>query len=281
MIINDFAQLAVLDAYKWWIVHDFGFLQLTGVLDADGKRTERTGKLTGDTLRTIARAYSVNRNVPLGDDQGLANKLAGDLNNIPENHLSLSLAQRAKALCTWVAVNPLEYRKRGSGEAQSKMVASAASKLTWFMAPEGWTIFDKFVGAAVLGKPGSGVQQMRSFYKSIADTWDEAAAQLAHASAAHGFSPLLGARIADKFLFLNGLGMMHLPEGRKTETVDKDAGEEEQLTRASVVTARSALNSFAAALPENLRQNLGSLGEAVGPTLKKAGWVYSQGRPAA
>ena len=33
---DDFADLAVLDAYKWWIGSDFGFLQLTGVLDQDG-----------------------------------------------------------------------------------------------------------------------------------------------------------------------------------------------------------------------------------------------------
>ncbi len=37
----DFALLAVIDAYKWWISSDYGFLRLTGAVDDCGKSSER------------------------------------------------------------------------------------------------------------------------------------------------------------------------------------------------------------------------------------------------
>lgn len=65
---DDFAFLAVVDAYCWWLNHDFGFLVATKMIDLDGNRTGGgVGKYDLDIMRRIERAYSVSRNIPAHD----------------------------------------------------------------------------------------------------------------------------------------------------------------------------------------------------------------------
>ncbi len=79
---NDFAELAVIDAYRWWVGTHFGFLQATGILSADGREAAvSTGTMDRELLRRIAGAYSVSRNIPAHslDQEGI--KLATMMNS--------------------------------------------------------------------------------------------------------------------------------------------------------------------------------------------------------
>jgi hypothetical protein len=65
MLTNDFPQLAVIDAYKWWISSDYGFLRMTGAIDVRGQLSgQDASSIDTKRLRKIAQAYSVSRNIP-------------------------------------------------------------------------------------------------------------------------------------------------------------------------------------------------------------------------
>ncbi|TXR49458.1 hypothetical protein [Phyllobacterium endophyticum] len=109
---DDFAYLAVVDAYRWWINHDFGFLQATRMIGADGKRTGRiVGEYDLQTMRRIARAYSVSRNIPSHDSAIEAEKVVEHLNGVKLTDFSrLKFEERASKLVKFVKHNPAALR---------------------------------------------------------------------------------------------------------------------------------------------------------------------------
>ena len=95
-VIDDFAFLAVLDAYKWWITNDFGFLQLTRFLDENGEIGRKMGRYEASVMRRIARAYMVSRNIPSHEEDKQAHHLAALLNSKGmQSILQLPFEQRA------------------------------------------------------------------------------------------------------------------------------------------------------------------------------------------
>jgi hypothetical protein len=162
-IEDDFAHLAVVDAYRWWINHDFGFLKATKMIGPDGNRTGRSvGEFDLQTMRRIARAYSVSRNIPSHDSVVEGEKVVDHLNGKELKDFSkLGFKERAAKPVKFVRANPAALKLApGEEESKKRALASALSKLTWFLNPEDWTIFDKYVSAAVLRRGGAGVGQM-------------------------------------------------------------------------------------------------------------------------
>jgi len=277
-IQDDFALLAVVDAYKWWINADFGFLQETGILNSSGKRsTLETGSLNEDIMRRIARAYSVSRNIPSHDADTQATVIVDALNGPDLRiHLCKPLPCRAKALVDFTREDPVALLADEKGRIRKRELASALSKLTWFLRPEEWTIFDRFVGVAVLRKTRVGTEQMQSFYQKLAGTWDQTQAALCDAAEDHGFNPLLGYRIADKYLFCHGVGMFkthadHI--GKSTVRLDAASTLAERLSHPSVHKIRISLLASEQVLSVHLGDKLKSLAKAVAPSLSQAGWT--------
>ena len=65
---------------------------------------------------------------------------------------------------------PVKLRAN-KGKIEERRLASAFTKLTWFLQPDDWTIFDRNVGAAVLRSADTGSAQMAAYYKQIAQNW--------------------------------------------------------------------------------------------------------------
>lgn len=274
---DDFADLAVLDAYKWWIVSDFGFLQLTGVLDEHGNDGLEIGRFDKDAMRRIARAYTVSRNIPSHEGDAQASTLAALLSGADlAPALRLPFAERAVALTEFVNANPVKLASKDESQPIEKKIASAITKLTWFLQPDDWTIFDKYVGVAVLRREGTGPKQMSSYYAELAGEWRKISAGLCEACAVHGFNRRLGYRIVDKFLFLHGIGM-YVPGTRKNgeprDVLDKKSRLADRFASASVAPIRDSLHSFASALPTDLNARLNQLGRDAASVLAAANWI--------
>jgi hypothetical protein len=275
---NDFARLAVLDAYKGWITTDFGFLQLTGVLDPAGVAIDtELGRFNAHTMRKIAKAYTVSRNIPAHEDDRQGVQLAEFLCSSEVTQvLKLPFARRAEGLTDLVHRNPVVLAENKNGENVKRKIASAFSKLTWFLRPNDWTIFDKYVGAAALREEGTGPKQMRAYYEALRRTWTATSTALVDASVAHGMNSLLGLRIVDKYLFLHGIGMYRRATGKDGSPKDKLdplSTISDRLTHLTVISARRSLMSFAQALPRDLREELFSLADDVAPVLMASGWI--------
>jgi len=201
----DLVLLAVVDAYKWWATSDFGFLQATGILDQNGTRSARkVGVYDVHLVRRIARAYSVSRNIPVDQGDIHARSVADILNSEAAGLVTMPFEKRAELLAALVESRPVRFPDRKGRDAKRDL-ASAYSKLTWFLRPEDWTIFDRYVGLAVCGSNGVGTRQMRLFYDRLTPNWADLSPRITAVTAMHGFDPLLGYRIIDKWLFLHGM----------------------------------------------------------------------------
>lgn len=275
---DDFAELAVLDAYKWWIASDFGFLQLTGVLDKNGNDGADLGQFDKEVMRRIARAYTVSRNIPSHENDAQAEALAVSLSGSElAPMLRLSFVDRARALTGFIRSNPVTLSQKGKGEEPTKKnIASAITKLTWFLQPEDWTIFDKYVGVAILRREGTGLKQMEAYYAHLADGWDLISSQLCKACADNGFNRRLGYRIVDKFLFLHGIAM-YVPgqkkDGQPRTVLNKNSRLAERIESGSLTPIRQSLRSFGGALPIDLHEKLKRLGEDAALILADAHWI--------
>jgi hypothetical protein len=274
---DDFAHLAVIDAYKAWLNTDFGFLQLTGILDVNGKRTsKKIGEFNRDGMRLIARAYTVSRNIPSHSNDAEAEALVKNLKTEAFAEIvAMGLAERAAKLVAFAKTNPVRKAAKDGVDGKPIQLASALSKLSWFLQPDDWTIFDKFVGAAVLKKNASGVSQMMAYYKAIASDWANAAPRLYDIAGKKGFNPLLGYRIVDKYLFLHGVGMWQ-PDAAGSKSGAQfmiEATLDQRLENATVQVHRKSLLATEQVLPDAVGKKLRNLAAEVSDVVNGTSWV--------
>lgn len=271
MTKDDFALLAVIDAYKWWITTDFGFLKLTGAIDGDGRPTApANASIDIARLRTIARAYSVSRNIPSDKQESQAQKIVEALAQKPSHDIfSIDVLARATALKILAESTPVTVTYE-DGRTSQRELASAFSKLSWFIQPQGWTLFDKYVGAAVTGSDRPGLQQMWDFYACLAPTWSAVSTDICRKAGDAGLNPLLGYRIIDKYLFCHGLGMYSEPtENRKTAQFVASSTFDMKSSRKAVEAHRSSLCWTLEALGAAEATRLDGLARSAAPTLAK------------
>ncbi|WP_145978422.1 hypothetical protein [Tistrella mobilis] len=177
-VLKEMSLMAVIDAYRGWITADYVILRLTGVLSKNGDRSDNDiGCIDTDTLKYILKEYSISRNIKIEGDARC--RLVDKLNsNCMRRILERKFTERAKFLCEFSDKNRIENRK----------INSAYSKLTWFLRPEDWTMFDKFVNSAVLRRNQS---NMKECYENISKFWDENSSALSKKASDHKFNPSL------------------------------------------------------------------------------------------
>lgn len=275
---STFAFLSVVDAYKWWINSDFGILQATGILDANGIRTNRpTGTFDLQTMRQIARAYTVNRNIPAHNNDA-AGQAVVDALCAPETAkwLESPFPERAERLADFVKANTVALAPNEKGEVLNHELASAYSKLSWFLRPEDWTIFDKYVGAAVLRREQAGLDQMNSYYAALAPRWRQTSAALIEAVERQGLPGQLGYRIADKYLFYQGIGMYE-PDLRKSgkpfDKLNPRTTTDQRLLSPAVQASLASLTATERVLSQHMGDSLRRLAEDVAPILSASQWI--------
>lgn len=209
---------ATIEHYRWW-------------LTADGVRFKAVNgqKMTGDALRSIAVDYRVSRGIRSGKEGGLANLVNKYCEKWPE-----ALMDKADA-CAKLA------KEAGTKNITRGHLASAATKLMWFMQPRGWTMYDRFAADGLeVPKNADSIARMKTFYEALEEKGflkeEDIADSIIKDTA---FGDLRGSRVIDKFLMLRGFDV-----GRCVSTV-RDCG------------------YFLEVLPPAIRQDLENLASAM------------------
>jgi len=115
------------------------------------------GIIAGDQVRAIAYIYKVVRGITKGPAtaQGIADAL-----NDYNGHWSKNLSERA-AQCEELAKL---LKERGLTK---NLFVSGVTKLSWFVQPKDWTVFDSFVTNAMDVKGNTSISKMRHFYDEL------------------------------------------------------------------------------------------------------------------
>lgn len=167
-------------AYKSWLETDANFW-----CDIGGNPSA----LNKEKLREIGRVFLVNRTIPKNDEARIIGVItsSGQADDIP---IERRAAQISRVL-----------------EASGSNAASAVSKISWFIWPSGWTMYDRLAARAVIGNPqANALTKFERFYATLAlRGWDDILAKVRQSLSNHGFRPLLAERTVDKFLMLSGM----------------------------------------------------------------------------
>lgn len=185
-------RAAVYEGVRWWFAFD-------GVLTHQIK--QQGGQITMPQTRAVAALYNFGRNLP-SEDARVQHVV--DTVNAFSGKVYLSFDSRAADIETAITTLHAEL-KRSSQNNQAFRITSGMTKLTWFVAPENWTPFDRLACAALGIKTADSLKRMRKFYKKL-DAMDYAgkSARIKDLSHTTLFSATSGERILDKFLMFNG-----------------------------------------------------------------------------
>ncbi len=206
-------------AYQWWLMCDAYFANA----DLSSELDERW-------LREIGKPYLVNRTIPNGREAAFVSmiKSSGQSDE-------MDLEQRAARLSLALSRN----------FDRQKVPASAASKVSWFVWPQGWTMYDRYAANALIGNPtASGLARMEMFYAALAMRgWNDILGEMRLALRPFALDARLAERTIDKFLFLHGMD------------------------DAALEPALAMIDGFVDALPADLRADVVRAGEATGEKL--------------
>ena len=224
------AQNAFALAYQWWLNCDAYFLTLEFARD-------------GKWVREIGGKYGVDRTISENAEKSMA-KLVLDSAQSADS----SLERRAARLSRALENRPTTELKR--------LPTSAACKLSWFVCPQGWTMFDRYAAQGVLGTGGTtGIPRMERFYAALAlrgwvDTLSNVRREIPQQ-----FCQLLAERTLDKHFFLLGRA--------KEEDGDRE-----------MVRTERQINAFLDALSPELRDSVCSTGNKIAGILREANLGY-------
>lgn len=201
------ASLATIRYWCWWANHDLAHLQ--GI--------SQNGGLNAQSARSVAKDYLVARGV-LKDKEDRANKngyqaIANSLNSRRDRLLKEpDMSERLK-IC-FEAVDALNNTSESQAAITHNDFVSGISKLAWFTAPKGWTLFDRLAAEAVGIKSGNARYKAIRFYAHLQEKGFPSLAERMNKALADGgmASPHFHAeRIVDQYLWLRGSDPDALP----------------------------------------------------------------------
>lgn len=215
---------AFLAAYKWWLEHDAYFL---GVLYG------QPGVLDSARLEDVLRTYGAARSIPLDERPDYINLIANS-----QQAENMALVERANLIAA--ALGNLE-----------RPAVSAFTKVSWFIWPAGWTMFDSHASQAVLGHAsGAVIPRMRRFYAALAARgWGDLILSARAVLNQNGFDERLAERMIDKYLWL-------------------------QTPRADAAVQQARHEAFRNALPQDLIDRIAAVEAGVAPLLQNANLLH-------
>lgn len=178
---------ALCDGLRWWLAFDGPRSQIIANRPHLG--------LTVDDIRSIALNYNFVRNLSAKTEEVQA--VADEINRFAGKTWD-SLDARAAE----VEKSIRRIRKTGG---RSLNLVSGTTKLSWFIASENWTPFDRLAAKAVRANRIDTIQRMRQFYEKLdaMDFIEKARVIDSHMSRAK-LGNLSGCRILDKLLMISG-----------------------------------------------------------------------------
>lgn len=197
--------IAFKEHYLRWIADDSE--DYHEIHEKDGIRLTAP-TLTPRILRRVARRYKINRGIrrPEGVE---GDPIAEELAKILTEAVPCIKGQPIQA--RWVTTRKIaeECQRAMQQRCDShnvRPIVSGVTKLTWFLAPHGWTMFDKLARKAVGVGQKPAADQADEFYEQLSrrqfcNHVETLQAKLND----HGFKDLFAERVIDKFLMLAGL----------------------------------------------------------------------------
>lgn len=226
---RELLKWAVVEHYRTW--RSFDGIQL--------KRMPPDG-IDAASVRRIAKEYYVNRGI-LSTKDANGKKIAGRDDHA--DWLAIRLNDEAK---NWPgplndrATRCAEVAKHASKEKHTKgELASAITKLVWFLKPDGWTMFDE-LAANGLGIPEKrSIDRMPLFFRALSDRgFTDDARTINEALNANGFGELFGERVIDKFLMFSGNTVVQTGESISTSETFLHSLPNEQLRKLDTTAQR-------------------------------------------
>lgn len=191
------AYWATIENYRWWLAHDHVYLSLIN----------DRGQFSNDIVRTIAKAYGVNRGIPASDDKKadhMALGIAKVLNDFDAKSFEAQpMKQKIVRFRSLVEKMPMNQDGK---QRDNPIFVSGASKLLWFAAPKGWTMFDKLAADGMgIQKSLASMERAEAYYAALADReFDGTTREIRKILDQSEFSNLHAERLIDKFLWLAG-----------------------------------------------------------------------------
>lgn len=165
-IEDDLKSLPVLAAIRywwWWASHDLAYL----------RRIARGGGLDADLVRAISKEYGVARGIRRENDDPdgeinlrRAQRIADEVNNRYTDLAKSEDMSKRFDVCLAI-VGHLRSRSETEEAITPNDFVSGISKLSWFVAPKGWTMFDRLAAQALGIKSGSARDKAKRFYEQL------------------------------------------------------------------------------------------------------------------
>ena len=165
-------------------------------------------KLTARVLRRIAKRYRINRGIRrLKETEGdpVGKKLAEILTEAAPQLKKRPIRNRW-VLTRKVAEDSRTAMNRFFPNDNVRPIVSGVTKLTWFLAPHGWTMFDRLARQAVGVGKMTAEKQAAAFYDQLsARQFCKHVGTVQDVLNSHGFGNLFAERVIDKYLMLAAL----------------------------------------------------------------------------
>lgn len=155
--------LATIRYWWWWASYDLAHLQ----------NIARHGSLDAKLVRSISKDYLVARGIlkekddPDGSVNNRRNQTIADaVNRRREDLARESNLSKRFAICLEI-VDELNRISDAQEAVTHNDFVSGISKLSWFVAPKGWTMFDRLAAEALGIKSGSARDKAAKFYEQL------------------------------------------------------------------------------------------------------------------
>ena len=155
------------------------------------------GIITGEQVTSISFIYKVVRGISKGPAcaQGVADAL-----NEYKGRWSGNLIERAEQ-CEEIA----QHLK--DGRLTKNLFVSGVTKLSWFVQPKDWTVFDSFVAKAMNVKGQTALSKMRRFYEElVVRDFPQTSNEIQRILQRSPLPQLHAPRVLDKLMMLRGGG---------------------------------------------------------------------------
>ena len=189
---KDIMRGSVYEGVRWWFAFDS--LQSSAI-------KKNNGNATVEQIGSIASLYNFRRNLPSEPERVL--QVANAVNAYSGKTFK-TFDDRAAALEH--SINDLRTElAKTSPKGKAVRLVSGMTKLTWFVASENWTPFDRLAATALNVKNADAVKRMRAYYRKLDEIgFADKAAAIFEISRGTPFDQVSGERILDKFLMFHG-----------------------------------------------------------------------------
>ncbi|NEJ02802.1 hypothetical protein [Rhizobium ruizarguesonis] len=205
--LNSLPVLATIRYWWWWASHDLAYL----------RRIRQTGAIDAQLVRLIARDYGIARGIrkEKNDPDGeitteRATRIAEAINRRHHDFSICEVMTDRLKLCLDI-VTELNGSHDESERLTHNDFVSGVTKLSWFIAPHRWTMFDRLAAEALGIKAGTARKKAAKFYERLTKAEFVGLAKEMNAALEHNglaAEHFHAERIVDQYLWLSASNLV-------------------------------------------------------------------------